>query len=153
MGAPSVAKAGSVAGRSDRRAGPVSVQQAQIPGGTRVQLVRLNHLHLHVCDVGQDREFCKRWFGFEEEVQHGPILFSGDRGGLDLALASDPDSGPMPSWFHFGFRLDSIGDVAALYDAMLEAGVEMRQPFEDWGDLAAFRCVDEDGYQIEVYWE
>ena len=115
--------------------------------------MRLNHLHLHVSDVGKAREFYERWFGFKEQVQHGSILFLRDEGGLDLALAPDPDAASFPGWFHFGFRLDSIEQVEALHASMLGAGVEMRQPFENWSDLAAFRCVDEDGYQIEVYWE
>jgi len=131
-------------------------REAQAPlSGSEVVfgLMRLNHLHLHVSDVGSAREFYERWFGFKEQVQHGPIVFLRDEGGLDLALAPDSDAGALPSWFHFGFRLDSIEQVETLHTAMLGAGVEIRQPFENWGDLAAFRCVDGDGYQIEVYWE
>lgn len=115
--------------------------------------VRVNHLHLHVADVAGAQAFYERWFGFEEHAQHGAILFLRDEGGLDLALAPDPAPGSMPLWFHFGFRLDSAEEVAALHDAMLDGGVGITQPFENWGDLAAFRCLDQDGYQIEIYWE
>lgn len=115
--------------------------------------MRLNHLHLHVSDVARARVFYERWFGFEEQAHHGSILFLRDQGGLDLALAPDADAGSMPPWFHFGFRLDSIEEVEALHASMASGGVDVVQPFENWGDLAAFRCVDGDGYQIEVYWE
>jgi len=120
---------------------------------TSLRSVRLSHLHLRVSDVAKARTFYERWFGFEQQVQHGSTLFLRDQGGLDLALAPDPNAGPMPPWFHFGFRLDSITEVDELHTAMIEGGVDIRQPFENWGDLAAFRCADDDGYQIEVYWE
>ena len=115
--------------------------------------MELNHLHLHVADVASARVFYERWFGFREQAQHGAVLFLRDAGGLDLALAPDAAAESMPAWFHFGFRLDSVGEVRALHTTMVEAGVDITQDFQDWGDLAAFRCADEDGYQIEVYWE
>ena len=115
--------------------------------------MRINHLHLHVRNIGRSRAFYERWFGFREHVQHGPILFLRDDGDLDLALAPDEAPGELPAWFHFGFRLESTDAVHALHDQMQEAGVSIAMPFQDWGDLAAFRCADPDGYQIEVYWE
>ena len=115
--------------------------------------VNMNHLHLHVRDVENARSFYERWFGFTEHAQHGEILFLRDAADLDLALAPDPSPEPLPPWFHFGFRLHSSAQVEALCKAMSEAGVAIPKPYEFWGDLAAFRCEDPDGYQIEVYWE
>lgn len=130
-----------------------SAPRPQVTTGTSLAQVRLNHLHLHVADVGKARAFYERWFGFEQHTMHGPVLFLRDEGGLDLALAPAAEAEPMPPWFHFGFRLDSVEDVQTLHAEMSDSGVDIQQPFENWGDFAVFRCLDEDDYVIEVYWE
>ncbi len=64
----------------------------------------MNHLHLHVSNVDEAADFYRQWFGFTFHVQHGPIVFLRDDGGLDLALAPDDTPHDFPSWFHFAFR-------------------------------------------------
>ena len=115
--------------------------------------MQLNHLHLHVRDLDVAKTFYERWFGFREHVRHGPILFLRDDADLDLALAPDENPPELPSWFHFGFRLESADAVKAMYDAMTAEGVTIKMPYQAWDDLAAFRCADADGNQIEIYWE
>ena len=115
--------------------------------------MQMNHLHLHVRDVGRARAFYERWFGFRKHTQHGPILFLRDDADLDLALAPDDEPAGLPAWFHFGFRLDSGDAVRTMHDAMRDDGVQIAQHLQSWDDLVVFRCADPDGYQIEVYWE
>lgn len=115
--------------------------------------MQMNHLHLHVRDLGAARAFYERWFGFREFTTHGPILFLRDAGGLDLALAPDTDPAALPSWFHFGFRLDTPDDVRALRAEMAAAEVPLGDVYVDDPDFTCFRCQDPDGYQIEIYWE
>ena len=115
--------------------------------------MQMNHLHLHVRDKEVSQRFYEKWFGFRKHVEHGPILFLRDDADLDLALAPDDDPQALPSWFHFGFRLESTQAVQVMHDAMYADGVAMDMAFQSWEDLAAFRCIDPDGYRIEVYWE
>lgn len=112
-----------------------------------------NHLHLHVRDTEAARRFYETHFGLTERIRHGEILFMTGPGGFDLALAPDPAPTPLPDWFHFGFRLPNPEAVRRLHASMLVAGVRMQKPLLDDPDLVSYRCVDPDGYSIEVYWE
>ena len=111
----------------------------------------LNHLHLHVADLDRSRAFYETFFGFREDVWHGPILFVADETGFQLALAPG-DVEPMPGWWHFGFRLPEPGDVRARRDALRDAGHAITGEGDD-PDFVWFRVRDPDGYAIEVYWE
>lgn len=57
----------------------------------------------------------------------------------------------MPSWFHFGCRLDDAAAVRAAHDRMLAAGVPMDTPYAEQGDYVRFVVLDPDGYGIEIY--
>ena len=111
----------------------------------------LNHLHLHVGDVAAARTFYETFFGFREEVWHGPILFLADENGFQLALAPG-EVEPMPPWWHFGFRLPAPDDVRRLRAALASAGYEPVGTGDD-EDFVWCRVRDPDGYLIEVYWE
>lgn len=115
--------------------------------------MQLNHLHLHVRDVGRARRFYETYFGFHEHVWHGPVLFLRDGGGLDLALAPAASIEPMPDWFHFGFRLPSPGAVRDLYHSLCAGGETITVPLSEEEGFVGFRCADPDGYAVEVYWE
>lgn len=116
-------------------------------------MARLNHLHLHVRSVERARAFYTNYFGLRDHVSHGEILFMRDAGdGLDLALAPAETLDAFPSWFHFGFRLDSPDQVRAMHEQMTGDGIESTA-LEQFPDFVTFRCRDPDGHQIEVYWE
>ena len=113
----------------------------------------LNHLHLHVRDVERSQRFYASWFGFRAHARYDDIQFVRNADDFDLALAPDADPEAFPPWFHFGFRLSSRDDVRTLYERMAAEGVPMREPLSEEGDLIWFRCLDPDGYLLEVYWE
>jgi catechol 2,3-dioxygenase-like lactoylglutathione lyase family enzyme len=113
----------------------------------------VNHLHLHVRDLDRSRAFYEDWFGLREHCFHGPILFLRDEQGFDLALAPDDSPPQCPGWFHFGFRLDDGDAVRELHQRMSDAGVDVQGPLHDHEDLVAFRCLDPDGYSVEIYFE
>ena len=113
----------------------------------------INHLHLKVGSVERARRFYERFFGLEESAWHGDILFMRDGAGMDLALAPTTETVTPPPWLHFGFRLDTADEVERLHATLLSASVPMRQPISRYDDLVSFRCLDPDGYDIEVYWE
>jgi catechol 2,3-dioxygenase-like lactoylglutathione lyase family enzyme len=113
----------------------------------------LNHLHLKVRSVERSKAFYARHFGLAEHLWHGDMVFMRDGSGMDLALAPAADFAPLPAWFHFGFRLGSVAEVEALYVRLAEDGVRISEPLAQDSDVVSFRCVDPDGYAIEVYWE
>lgn len=115
--------------------------------------MNLNHLHLHVASVDRAADFYARCFGLRPFVRHGEILFMRDDAGMDLALAPAQEVERFPDWFHIGFRLPSKADVEALYGRVASGGAAVTAPLEVLDDFAFFRCLDADGYQIEVYWE
>jgi catechol 2,3-dioxygenase-like lactoylglutathione lyase family enzyme len=111
----------------------------------------VSHLHLRVADVARSQAFYEEFFDLFEDVWHGDVLFLGDGTGFQLALAPG-EVEPMPSWWHFGFRLPLADDVRALQRRFAAAGHE---PLEagDEEALVWFRVRDPDGYAVEVYWE
>lgn len=111
----------------------------------------LNHLHLHVADIDRSRAFYETFFGFREDVWHGPILFLADETGFQLALAPGVVE-PMPAWWHFGFRLPEAQAVRDLGGRLAGAGHEVVETGDD-SDFGWCRVLDPDGYRIEVYWE
>ena len=115
--------------------------------------MNINHMHLEVGSVERAKRFYQRFFGLEESVRHGDILFMRDGAGMDLALAPASEAVSPPSWFHFGFRLETPAEVERLYGKLIEAQAPMRQALGREDDLVWFRCLDPDGYEIDVYWE
>jgi catechol 2,3-dioxygenase-like lactoylglutathione lyase family enzyme len=113
----------------------------------------LNHLHIHVRDVGKAKDFYEKYFGFKEHVWHGEILFMRNVNDFDLALMPDQSEWSFPEWFHFGFRLNSAEEVRSLYQRLKTTDVKIISDLEDEGDFIFFRCLDPDKNKIEVYWE
>ena len=113
----------------------------------------LNHLHLAVKNVNQSKKFYTECFGFRDKEMHGNMLFMQNDNNFMLAL--DPDCKPekLPSWFHFGFHLDSADAVKKMYEKVQTFNVEIPRTLETYDDFVFFHCEDIDGYRIEVYWE
>ncbi len=111
----------------------------------------IGHLNLDVTDVERSRAFYARWFGFDrgEPEWLGDALFVRDVAGFDLAL-HPVDQPPDPSGFHFGFHLDDAAAVRALA-ARLRADRVTIVEWDDEPGLTSLKCLDPDGYTIEVY--
>jgi catechol 2,3-dioxygenase-like lactoylglutathione lyase family enzyme len=115
--------------------------------------VDLNHLHLHVRDLEVSRRFYQRHFGFREKFREDGFLMLHNEDGFDLGLMLDPDPASVPDWFHFGFRMATGGLVVETHARLVADDVSIARGVEDTGDFVSFRCVDPDGYAIEIYWE
>lgn len=112
------------------------------------------HLNLTVADVDRSQAFYARWFGFDQrpETYRDDTRFVRNRDGFDLALhPGTPPSPPAPT-MHFGFRTHDAGDVGALLGELRAAGVPITEVHDD-ADYVSLKCLDPDGYEIEVYWE
>src|ERR1700694_5641328 len=104
-------------------------------------MMDISHLHLHVRDRALSAAFHRRWFELATKRSDDEITFmTGDRDFL-LALTEDPTRASMPPWFHFGFRLDSAGDVRGMPGAMQAAGVVIVKRLLHEAEIASLRCV------------
>ena len=84
-------------------------------------------------------------------MRHSNILFMRNASGFDLALVPDRTTTSFPEWFHFGFRLASPRAVRTMHRRMSSEGVRV-DDIEEYEDYVTFRCMDPDGYRIEIYW-
>lgn len=117
--------------------------------------MKLNHLHINVPDVAIARDFYERFFGFSLLFEHGPGVFLQDDVGFQLALdpLEEGQKVDFPSWYHFGFCLDSKKEVKELYEKMKSFGVEFVREYREFDDVAAnFYCWAPGPYQMEVTW-
>jgi catechol 2,3-dioxygenase-like lactoylglutathione lyase family enzyme len=114
----------------------------------------MQHLALPVGDQERSRRFYEHWFGFDASAQWYPdgTLIVRDAKGFSLALGRSDGPPAIPPWFHFGFQLPDPDSVRAFRDRMRADGVtivgEWDEPF-----YVSFKCLDPDGYVVEVAWE
>src|SRR5438105_605840 len=101
----------------------------------------LQHLHLHVRDRAVSERFYSSWFGMNVQRRGSEITFMTDEREFLLALMDDAAPAPMPSWFHFGFRLRTSADVLSLNERMAGSEVAIRKPLYQDESLASFRCA------------
>lgn len=114
----------------------------------------LVHLNLTVSDLERSEAFYARWFGFDqrpETVSDGTrFIRNGD--GFDLALHPGvPPAAPAPT-VHFGFRTVDANEVRSLLAALRDADVPLTEVHDEPG-YVSLKCLDPDGYEIEVYAE
>jgi|SRR4029453_4102924 catechol-2,3-dioxygenase len=113
----------------------------------------ITHLHLHVRDRRKASEFYRHWFGLTVLREDDAITFLTGSDDFLLALMQDAAPGPMPPWFHFGVRLPSQDTLRDLHARMQREHVQLAKPLYEDSTFMSFRCVDPDGYAVEVYWE
>jgi catechol 2,3-dioxygenase-like lactoylglutathione lyase family enzyme len=117
--------------------------------------MRLNHLGLPVRDERRSQEFYSAYFGFDpataQEYEDGTVIIR-DADGFDLALHPTEHIEPPPAFLHAGFRVAAPDEVRALLARMESDGVIIVERDEEAAHTA-FKCLDPDGYRIEVYWE
>jgi catechol 2,3-dioxygenase-like lactoylglutathione lyase family enzyme len=112
---------------------------------------QLKHLALLVHDIRRARRFYETYFAFDaDSTWHGEVLFVRNADGFDLALMPG-DPPPNPGAFHhFGFQLAGPDEVRAMQQRLVSDGVPIIETVDE-PDLVSFKCVDPDGYTVEVY--
>jgi catechol 2,3-dioxygenase-like lactoylglutathione lyase family enzyme len=111
------------------------------------------HLALPVGDVVASIAFYGAHFGFREWYRaDDAVLLTDDRGNT-LALTPGEPVRDVTGFFHFGFDVASPEEVRAFHDRMVAARVELAEPLVEEEAYVAFKCLDPDGYRIEVGWE
>ena len=113
---------------------------------------RLRHLALLVRDIRTARRFYETYFGFGEGEAEwfGDVLFVRNDEGFDLALMKG-DHPPNPGAFHhFGFQLADRDAVRNLQQRLEMNNVVVIETVDE-RDQFSFKCIDPDGYTVEVY--
>ena len=116
--------------------------------------MRLDHLALSVRDREVSRRFYETYFGFDRDAQEydDGVLIIRNEDGFNLALGPGPGDAPMPEFVHLGFDAADPASVHAFRDRLEADGVTI---VESWDEPAyvSFKCLDPDGYVVEVSWE
>jgi len=117
--------------------------------------MHLTHLGLRVAHEQRSVLFYQAYFGSDpataQRYGDGTLIIR-NPDGFDLALHPVPRAGPPPGFLHFGFRLGGPDEVRALMAHLEGEGVTIAER-DDEPAYVAFKCLDPDGYRIEVYWE
>ena len=71
---------------------------------------------------------------------------------FDLALHPATEAAPSATFLHFGFAVADPETVRALRTRLERDGVPVVER-DDEPDLVSFKCLDPDGWRVEVYWE
>jgi catechol 2,3-dioxygenase-like lactoylglutathione lyase family enzyme len=116
--------------------------------------VELRHLGLPVADSDRSLHFYATYFGFDPATaRHFPdgttIVRNAD--GFDLAFHPTSESSATEGFLHFGFRVADPGRVHAVRKQLEGDGVLIVE-IDDEADLVSFKCLDPDGWRVEIYW-
>lgn len=110
----------------------------------------LNHLYLQVRDLGRSRAFYERYFGFDGQSEwQGETFVVRNADGFSLALTPHPEPPEWPRGLHFGFLLDDAEFVRELQGRLAADDVAIVESISEPG-FAVFKCLDPDGYLVEV---
>ncbi len=113
----------------------------------------LNHIHLGTKDLKKSIEFYTHIFGFKKKSDHGPGAFLDNEAGFLIAIDPVEEIPQFPSWYHFGFCLNSEVEVQKIYEKAMAAKIKIaRDLMREKDQFASFFLLDPDGYKIEVSW-
>ena len=117
--------------------------------------MHLRHLGLPVRDHERSLRFYATYFGFDPATARSypdgtVIVRDADR--FHLALHPGLESAPSPTFLHFGFAMADAEAVHALRTRLERDGVPVVER-DDEPELVSFKCLDPDGWRVEVSWE
>jgi catechol 2,3-dioxygenase-like lactoylglutathione lyase family enzyme len=118
--------------------------------------VHLRHLGLPVRDYERSLRFYATYFDFDpataQSYPDGTVIVrNADR--FDLALhPTTTEAAASLSFLHFGFAMADAEAVRSLRARFERDGVPVVER-DDEPELVSFKCLDPDGWRVEVYWE
>lgn len=114
--------------------------------------MKLNHLHLQAGNASELATFLVDFFGFEVKLASPDRrLIALGTEGFDLVIQEANDGTPVyPKDFHFGFILDDMQQVQAVYARLQQAGVTVLGEIAQNRRGTQFFCSGPGGMRIEV---
>ncbi|GIE94334.1 VOC family protein [Paractinoplanes rishiriensis] len=117
--------------------------------------MHLRHLGLPVRDRDRSLRFYATYFGFDpataQAYPDGTVIVR-DADRFDLALHPATETPPAATFLHVGFAMADADAVRDLRTRLADDGVPIVER-DDEPDLVSFKCLDPDGWRVEVYWE
>jgi catechol 2,3-dioxygenase-like lactoylglutathione lyase family enzyme len=117
--------------------------------------MRLAHIALPVRDRQRSLEFYQAHFGFDKATAQwfpdGTVIVR-DADRFDLALHPGEPPDPMPDFWHFGFSMPGPEQVRQALARIEVAGVPVVERYDE-AEHVSFKCLDPDGWRVEVYWD
>ncbi|NGM14392.1 VOC family protein [Verrucosispora sp. WMMA2044] len=117
--------------------------------------MRLRHLGLPVRDHERSLRFYTTYFEFDPATARsypdGTVIVR-NADGFDLALHPAAEVPPSSTFLHIGFAMVDPAAVDDLRTRLARDGVPIVER-DDESDLVSFKCLDPDGWRVEVYWE
>ncbi len=106
-------------------------------------------------DYKRSLRFYATYFGFNpvtaQSYRDGTVIVrNADR--FDLALHPATEVTASSTFLHFGFAMTDVEAVGALRTRLELDGVPVIER-DDEPELVSFKCLDPDGWRVEVYWE
>ena len=117
--------------------------------------MHLRHLGLPVRDYERSLRFYATYFDFDpataQSYPDGTVIVRNtDR--FDLALHPTAETATSSTFLHFGFAMVDAESVRVLRTRLERDGVPVVER-DDELELVSFKCLDPDGWRVEVYWE
>lgn len=91
----------------------------------------LSHIQLNTPKLEEQVQFYEKYFAFRRKA-HGKGWFLWNQTGFLMAVNPLPERPDMPSWFHIGFRYDTVDEVKALYERLKSFGSRSQTFGESW---------------------
>ena len=106
-------------------------------------------------DYERSLRFYSTYFGFDPataQMYPDGTMIVRDADGFDLALHPSSEAPASSTFLHFGFAMVDADAVHALRTRLERDGVPIVGR-DDEPQLVSFKCLDPDGWRVEVYWE
>jgi catechol 2,3-dioxygenase-like lactoylglutathione lyase family enzyme len=117
--------------------------------------MHLRHLGLPVRDYERSLRFYATYFEFDpataQSYPDGTVIVR-NADGFDLALHQATGAVASSGFLHFGFAMADTEEVHSLRTRLERDGVPVVER-DDEPELVSFKCLDPDGWRVEVYWE
>ena len=115
--------------------------------------MQLNHLSLAVPAVAETTAFFETYFGFKCIAVKGDNVISVLQGENDFTLVlSRLKNGDTayPADFHIGFMLKDMQSVTAIYNALQQGGIAVKDEPRKIRDTISFYFMAPGGFMVEV---
>jgi metallothiol transferase len=117
---------------------------------TALRVKGIQHLNLQVADLARARAFYTELLGFRTSFAQGNTLWL-DAGGdlLGLSQGAPPEA---RSFEHFGFMVESAGEVDRFAEQLRAGGVALEKGPYTRSDGRSVYFRDPDGHLLEIFW-